>query len=111
MAGFVLPPVEHDGGGGGCEDEGVELPAVDELVVCDPIPVSTQSSVPTARARAPTASTRAVGKPRRRTSIPCACRRRVNQSSRPSSLRGGSNCGGAGSVSRVSSVSSFERKR
>ena len=54
------------------------------------MPEITQKSAPSATTSPTTARIRAVGNPGRFATIPCASRRRANQSSRPSSPRGGS---------------------
>jgi hypothetical protein len=63
----------------------------DEVVELLPAELMTQNSAPSAATRPTTARIRAVGKPERLATIPWASRRRVNQSSSPSSPRGGSN--------------------
>ena len=60
------------------------------LVLLPPVPEITQHSAPSATTSPTTARIRAVGNPARLATIPCASRRRANQSSRPSSPRGGS---------------------
>src|SRR5712691_7336960 len=78
----------------------VEGGLVEGVVVGDdeppPVPKITIATARTAAPRPTTAMMRAVGKPARLATIPCASRRRANQSSRPSSPRGGSTPGPLG---------------